>query len=76
MSKKKKVHPWDFYNLTDEQRDHALRIIMDRRYADKAIVNKDPFMCYLVDMKLQKKLMLWTENNCNILMTKLKDPNP
>ena len=76
MSKKKKVHPWDFYNLTDEQRDHAFSIMVDNEYAQKAIDRNDPFICYLMDRSLQSKLMLWSENNCNILMTKLKDPNP
>lgn len=76
MGKKKKVHPWDFYQLTDEQRNHAFSIMIDSEYAQKAIDDNDPFMCYLFDMTLQKKLMLWAENNCNILLTKLKDPNP
>jgi hypothetical protein len=73
MAKKKKVHPWDFYQLTDEQRNHALTLIMDSKYTNKALQNNDPFICYIFDNKLQRKLNLWLDNNCNILITKLKD---
>jgi hypothetical protein len=74
--KNKKIHPWDFYNLTDKQREHALDIIMDSSIANAAINSSDPFICYLFDGRLQKKLFLWCENNCDIIITKLKDPDP
>lgn len=73
--KRKKTNPWDFYNITDKQREHALHILHDTDVFSKALVDKDPMICYAFNPKLIRKLDLWVSSGKNILITRLKDPD-
>lgn len=62
----------DFYEMTNEQRFHALDLCYDSKLVEEALKIDDPCLDAVYNAELRKLLFVWVELDHDVMAVKLK----